>query len=279
MSALKAWTVSAGLVLAATAANAQGLPPQDIGRSGYTVASDIEGPYADVPPPPRVIYGSPAPAYGPRPAPGPSYGYDYGSAPDLMPPREVYTVLRQGGFSPLGMPRLRGMVYVISALDREGEDGRLTIDARSGRILRFVPAYEIGDSYDGRNYDGRFAPPPSYGAPPRPMNRIEGRLDGPALPPTGHAAGAPTAGTKLAARMPPSTSLPKVVPSKPAVVNQPVAAKPTPAPVQQSAAVQVKPAEAPAAAPVASTTPVVEAKPEAPAIQPTQPMPKVQDLE
>jgi hypothetical protein len=272
MSAFKAWTISAGLALVATAANAQGLPPQNIARSGYTAASDISGPYADVPPPPRVIYG--APAYGPRPAPGPAYGYDEGAVSDLMPPREVYAVLRQSGFSPLGVPRLRGMVYVISALDREGEDGRLTIDARSGRILRFVPAYELGD-----NIDGRFAPPPGYGPPPRPMNRIEGRLDAPALLPTSHVAGTPVAGTKLATRMPPSSSVPKAGPSKPAVINQPVAAKPAPAPVQQSAAAPIKPADAPAAAPAASAPPVVEAKPEAPAIQATQPMPKVQDLE
>jgi len=51
---------------------------------------------------------------------------------------------------------------------------------------------------------------------------------------------------------------------------------PAPAPMQQSAAVQAKPADTPPAAPPAA---VVEAKPAAPAIQPTQPMPKVQGLE
>ena len=59
---------------------------------------------------------------------------------------------------------------------------------------------------------------------------------------------------------------------------KPLADKPTPAPapMQQSAAVQAKPADTPPAAPPAA---VVEAKPAAPAIQPTQPMPKVQGLE
>jgi hypothetical protein len=48
-------------------------------------------------------------------------------------------------------------------------------------------------------------------------------------------------------------------------------------PVRQSAAVQVKPADAPAMPP--ASAPVVEAKPAAPPIQPTQEMPKMQGLE
>ena len=50
-------------------------------------------------------------------------------------------MLRDNGFSPLGIPRLRGFVYTIAVIDRGGEDGRLVIDARNGRIIRFVPAY------------------------------------------------------------------------------------------------------------------------------------------
>jgi hypothetical protein len=49
-----------------------------------------------------------------------------------------------------------------------------------------------------------------------------------------------------------------------------------PAPTQQSAAMQVKPADTPP--PGAAAAPVA-AKPPAPVIQPTQPMPKVQDFE
>ena len=63
-----------------------------------------------------------------------------GYGPRLLPPQEVYTVLRDTGFSPLGIPRLRGFVYTISVVDRRGGDGRLMIDARNGRIVRFVPA-------------------------------------------------------------------------------------------------------------------------------------------
>ena len=51
-----------------------------------------------------------------------------------------HRIIREAGFSPLGIPRQRGFIYTIAVIDRGGEDGRLVIDARSGRILRFVPA-------------------------------------------------------------------------------------------------------------------------------------------
>jgi hypothetical protein len=78
--------------------------------------------------------------------------------------------------------------------------------------------------------------------------------------------------------MPPSVPVPKAAPPR-TVDAKPLADKPAsvPAPTQQSAAVQVRPADAPPA--VASAAPPAEAKPAAPVIQPTQPMPKVQDLE
>ena len=66
--------------------------------------------------------------------------------PVLLPPQEVYTVLRESGFSPLGVPQQRGLVYTISAIDSGGDDGRLVIDARTGRIIRFMPAYRMGDN-------------------------------------------------------------------------------------------------------------------------------------
>jgi hypothetical protein len=170
-----------------------------------------------------------------------------------MPPREVYTVLRENRFLPLGVPRLRGLVYTIAVLDRRGENGRLVIDARDGRIVRFVPAYAFGDS--------------SYNGPLPPI----GHLDGPPRPPG-------SVPPKIASRMPQSVPTPKSAPLRPAD-EKPLADKLTPAaPMQQSAAVQTKPADAAPAAPSLAAAPV-EAKPAAPAIQPTQPMPKVQGLE
>src|SRR5271168_5410583 len=118
MQALRGWTISVGLLLVATAANAQGVAPQDASRPHYLAASDFREPYADAqpapPPPPRVIYG--APAYGPQGyGPqgqgygAPEYGPGYYGGPPLLPPTEVYAVLRHNGFSPLGVPRLRGL--------------------------------------------------------------------------------------------------------------------------------------------------------------------------
>ena len=253
MMALRAWTISVGLLLAATtAANAQGAQ-QDTSRAGYTATSDLSGPYAEAPPPPpRVIYGAPTS--------GNSYGYGSGGAgPALIPPREVYVVLRENGFSPLGAPRLRGLFYSISAIDRRGDDGHLFIDARDGRIVRFVRADRFsGYGGDRDGYYGAPPPRPSYG-PLEPMTRLDGR---------------PPATPKMASRTPSSVPMPKAAPQRPAT-DQPMAAKPTPpAPPQQSAAAQAKPAET---SPVAAAH--AEARPAAPVIQPTQPMPKVQDLE
>ena len=64
----------------------------------------------------------------------------------------------------------------------------------------------------------------------------------------------------------------------PAAKPAELAVKPPPQPMQQSAAVQAKPAEAPAAPPPAAAPTVSQAKP-GPTIQPTQEMPKVQGLE
>jgi len=214
-------SLAAGLVLLAGSAQAQV-------RGPYMAASDVESPYA----------------IAPRPVPGPHYGY----GPSLLPSTEVYSVLRDNGFSPLGIPRLRGFVYTIAAIDRGGADGRLIIDARNGRILRFMPAARMG----GDNYYEEHS-----------------ALRGP-----------------LSAQ-PPQTQAPDQVqaaprPSRPHVASRavpmpkasPLAAKP--APVQQAAAPAPKSAEAQVAAPV--TTGAAPAKP-APSIAPTGDMPTAQGLE
>jgi len=231
MKLFTGWVVSAGLVLTAAAANAQVLVPYQIGRPGYAAVSDFEGPYAAMPPD----------------APVPRYGY----GPTLLPPQEVYTVLRENGFSPLGAVQQRGFVYTIAVVDRRGDDGRLVIDARTGRILRFMPAYyRMGDN-PGEDMPAAYGPPP--------VRPIRGGPRPPASIP------------HLASRTPTAVPLPKAPP--PHADLKPLAAKPNaePAP-QQAAAVQatVPPAAAPAA---------VAAKPASPAILPTQEMPKAQGLD
>jgi hypothetical protein len=237
MKVFTGWVMSAGLVLTAAAANAQVLAPYDIGRPSYAVASDVEGPYAAMPPE--------APAPRDRPA--------------LLPPQEVYAIVRESGFSPLGMPQQRGLVYMIAVIDRGGDDGRLLIDARTGRIIRFMPAYQIGDNFDA-------AMTATYGAV------------GP-LPPVSHIRGVPRPPRPIprVASRTPLVPTPKPPPPHAGDVK-PLADKPAPEPAQQSAAVQPKPADA-QTPPQAMAPAAVEAKPAAPQILPTQEMPKVQGLE
>src|SRR5437868_4183278 len=130
-------SLAAGLVLLAGSAQAQVPGPYENGRPQYTATSDFGAPDVVV---------APHPVPGPQYAPEPRYGY--GPGPGLLPSTEVYAVLRDHGFSPLGIPRLRGFVYTIAAIDRGGEGGRLIIDARNGRIIRFLQARGMGDDYD-----------------------------------------------------------------------------------------------------------------------------------
>jgi hypothetical protein len=229
-------SLTAGLVLLAGAAQAQ-VP----GR--YMAASDFDAPYAAAPP---VVPG-------PRYEPGPRYGY--GPGPGLLPSTEVYAVLRDNGFLPLGIPRLRGFVYTIAVIDRGGGDGRLVIDARNGRIIRFLPAYRMGDNdYEDQSVlraPSVAQPPPAQTMQPPARDQVQ-------------AAPRPSRPAHVASR---SVPMPKA---------SPLAAKPAPAPVQQAAAPAPKSAEVQAAAPV--TTGSVPAKP-VPSIAPTQDMPKVQGLE
>ena len=155
MKLFKGWVMSAGLVLSATAANAQVLAPYEMGRPPYSAVSDVAGPYAGMPP------EAPVARYGPM----------------LLPPTEVYTIVRESGFSPLGIPQQRGLVYTISVIDRGGDDGRLVIDARTGRIIRFMPAYRMGNNF----YEG-YDPLRSAWMPPPPAGTVRGEPRPPRRP-------------------------------------------------------------------------------------------------
>ncbi len=231
--------LAAGLVLGAAGAQAQMPAPYEAGRSPTTSVSDVGGPYAAARPE----------------VPGPQYG----NGPRLLPPEEVYTVLRENGFSPLGIPRQRGFVYAIAVIDRGGEGGRLIIDARDGRIVRFRPGLEIGNNFN---------------------SDITGSASPEALPPPTHVRGEPRPPKSIPHVASRTVPVPKASPlaTKPEVQDKPqVQARPEAQPLQQSAATQAKPAEAPAAPP-AVTTGSAPAKPVA-QIAPTQDLPKVQGLE
>ncbi len=197
MKLLMGWVMSAGLALTAATANAQTLAPYGIGNSPYTEVSDVGGPYEGMMPEARDYrYGDPRyadPRYADPRYLGPRYD-EPRYEPALLPPTEVYAILRQSGFSPLGIPRQRGFFYVISVIDRGGEDGRLVIDGRTGRIVRFMPAYRMGNNFD-RDMPGPYA---AVGS----------------LPPVDNMSGAPrppVAVPHIASRTPPAP-LPKAPP-------------------------------------------------------------------
>ena len=135
-------------------------PPPRYERSGY------DGPYADRPYRPgpygQGSYAAIPPSYG-RPAP---------DARPMLPPSQVIAVLRSSGYSPLGRITQRGWIYTVAALDPNGDDGRLIIDARTGRIMRFVPAMEVDATLNdrmARAYESMAYGPP---VPPAPVRSV-----------------------------------------------------------------------------------------------------------
>jgi hypothetical protein len=214
--------LSAGLVFSAATARAESPDPGAI-----RLVSDFQGPMAAMPP--EV----------------PRYGYN------VLPAPEVDSIVRENGFSRLGLPQLRGAVYTVSVVDPDGDDGRLVIDARSGRIISFVPARRLSDDQN----DDLTA---TYEPPGQPMPRRPSSL--PPRPP----ATVPHVANRMPTVLPPRPPEPSHV--------MPLAAAPSAEPPQRSAAIQTRPAEAPAAPPAA-------ASPAAPPILPTQPLPAVQGLE
>ena len=233
MKLLMGWAILAGLAVAPPVAFAQVSAPPHSGGPPYTAISDFDGPYAAMPEPVLV----------------PRYG------PSLLPTREVYTVLRENGFSPLGPPLQRGLIYTIAVIDRDGEGGRLVIDARTGRIVRFMPAYRMGDRFnDGPAYGPVGPPPSSVRSGPRPPASIPHASSRRDLVP-----------------------LPKASPSQTGEAH-PAPPNPTQERAQRSAVVDDKPGERQTVV-QAAPPPAAEAKRAGPQILPTQEMPKVQGLD
>ncbi|MHC2337474.1 hypothetical protein [Bradyrhizobium sp. USDA 4454] len=257
---------AAALALSAASAQAQLASSARIGSPLLVRVSDIGEPYAampEVPPPPR-----------------------YGRVPSLLPPVEIYTVLRENGYLPLGAPQQRGFVYTISVIDQGGDDGRLVIDARDGHIIRFTPAYRLGDNYE-EEMSATYGP---VGPMPRP---IQARVPRPPLP-IPHVASrvpVPKRSPLSAKAQVPAPAAQAAAPAAQAAVPQTAAPQPAPAeaaapaPAEQAAAPS-KPAETQTAAqqpapraeaPTIGQAAALPAPP--PAILPTQEMPKVQGLE
>jgi hypothetical protein len=200
-----------------------------------------------------------------------AYYYGGGAPPPVyyepgIPSYEVTGILRATGFLPLGAPVRRGRVYAVSAVHPNGDDGRVVIDAYSGRFIRFVPAWQTARRAPNDEmvlvYQGPNFPPPDI-VRPRVLNAP------PPLPSARTAPRPPAQVPRLASRTPTATLAvtpkprPGAAPPKPQTAQAP----PTPAPVE------TKPA---AASPPLAGKPVEKSPP---AIQPTQPLPPVQTME
>ena len=108
-------------------------------------------------------------------------------AADLLPSYEVSTIIASMGMRPLDRPIWRNGRYVINAIDRNGREVRVVLDAHDGQVIAVRPrmrdyvyeprygapppppqAYPRGGPYEPQ-YDQR------YGAPPVPPAAVPGR--------------------------------------------------------------------------------------------------------
>src|SRR5262249_35389188 len=155
---------------------------------------------------------------GPPPSPGPVYRGEG----MILPPYEVAAIVRSTGLEPLGRPVRQGQAYAVRAIDDAGEEVRVIVDARLGRIIKVVPLMEP-------RYAMPLLRPPAFGRPPRPVAMVpDGGIEGPLL--NGPAAGGlgPTAG---APHEPPAPAGPPLPRPRPKMVS--TESPPTGAPAPQ----------------------------------------------
>jgi hypothetical protein len=151
-----------------------------------------------------------------------------------LPPHEIVAILRAAGFEPVVRPVAGAGVFFVRALAPDDEDVRVTVEARTGRILEIQPMGYAGAPFRG-GY--RLASPRVYYGPSAGFEDRTGALP---VPPRGVPGAHPNAGHK-AARPP----LPRPRPGEAvaaAPVAQPAEAVVSPAPTE-------KPVEAAAPAP------------------------------
>lgn len=154
---------------------------------------------------------------------------------DLLPPYEIATIVRSAGLDPVSRPMLQGRRYVLRAIDPDGIDVRVLVDARFGEIVAVRPL-----GYD-RGLAPRVLAAPSYERGPRivAVPRDEGWIEGddivPPRPPRvvpapGMNAPAPgPAPAPLASRAPEAGAVPMRAPlprARPAPVKSAKAAAP-----------------------------------------------------
>src|SRR5258708_8495076 len=90
----------------------------------------------------------------------------------LLPPDYGAACVRWTVLEPVGRPVRQGQAYAVRAIDEAGEEVRVIVDARIGRIVKVIPLMEP-----------RYAMPllrPPYGRPPRPVAMIpDNGIEGP----------------------------------------------------------------------------------------------------
>ena len=184
--------------------------------------------------------------------------YPADAAGAALSPVQILASVRAAGFSPLSRPLPRGPVYQLFATDRYLFDVRLTVDARTGRVLsatRLAGVIRGGPVYEGA-LPGEYPYQRAMRAPippaPLPNRRNATAAQGQhALPPaqteeapTKGTAAAPVGGEQPAVATPgaqPVVATPAAQPLKPLQPAQ----SPQPRPVPAQAAVSAAPPAAP----------------------------------
>jgi hypothetical protein len=154
-----------------------------------------------------------------------------------LPPYEILAIVRSAGLDPVSRPARQGPVYVLRALNPAGQEVRVVVDARMGRIVKVVAVAPTDP--------GAFAPPASV--PP-------GRAVPDSNTPTSRSAALPSGSDDDADFEPLHPGAPGILPKPPART----AAKPPPLP-------RPRPKQAAVAAPSASAAPIAAAPTATPA--------------
>lgn len=309
----KQW-IGQAVAAAAIFATAAATTAPALAADELPIVGDIEvpmpRPLADQLPPPQPFVERP---YAPRPyeqrpyeqrpyeqesyvqrpyAPGPYGQGPYAAMPParydrsgldarpVLSPYQVVTILHSAGYSPLGRVARRGWIYTIAALDPHGDDGRLIIDARTGRIMRFIPALAV-DAGMTDELDTVYGPP---GPPPVMVQTIQDNTRRGSLLDLRHAPRPPVAvprvtqrgATKVVNRARSATPIPVAKPAGALPAQQAVPAQPS-APAQPEVAASKPVATIGTAKPPAAAA--AEVKPAPAPLLPTKELPAVQSLE
>jgi hypothetical protein len=111
-------------------------------------------------------------------------GGGYAAADEAVGPSDIIKIIQVIGYEPLGAPVRRNWVYTVSAINPGGDDGRVVVDARTGRIIGFIPAAISNDEVEGLYGPPRWPPMALPNASPL-TTHIRSALRPPAPVPSG----------------------------------------------------------------------------------------------